>query len=146
MSFPTLFIKQYATREVGYFLEDSERSKQYVEMRRVAMARGNDLGIEDYIQFAAAFLVGMMGVPALNALHSLQVCAIIQCVVCCTMMVLFSLDVIKPTNFDCYLCSFFSLVCQPRLWPPLDFINTSYPLSPVLNRCHCYLSFLHICY
>ena len=37
------------------------------------MARGNDLGIEDYIQFAAAFLVGMMGVPALNALHSLQV-------------------------------------------------------------------------
>jgi len=65
------------------------------------MARGNDLGIEDYIQFAAAFLVGMMGVPALNALHSLQVRDIIRCVVCCMLIVFFSLDVNNPTNFDC---------------------------------------------
>lgn len=91
--FQLYLLKQYATREVGYFLEDSERSKQYVEMRRVAMARGNDLGIEDYLQFAAAFLVGMMGVPALNALHSLQVRDIIRCVVCCMLIVFFSLDV-----------------------------------------------------
>lgn len=83
--FQLYLLKQYATREVGYFLEDSERSKQYVEMRRVAMARGNDLGIEDYIQFAAAFLVGMMGVPALNALHSLQVRDIIR--MCCMLHV-----------------------------------------------------------
>ena len=68
------FIIQYATREVGYFLEDSERSKQYVEMRRVAMARANDdLGIENLLQFVAAFVVGMMGSWALNALHTIQV-------------------------------------------------------------------------
>ena len=33
-----------------YFLQDSERSQQYVQMRRIAMAReGNDLGIEDIV-------------------------------------------------------------------------------------------------
>jgi hypothetical protein len=47
-----------ATREVEYFLEDEERSREYVEMRRIAMARGNDLGIEMIVQFAGAFLVG----------------------------------------------------------------------------------------
>lgn len=65
--------EEYATREVAYFLEDAERSKQYVEMRRIAMARGNDLGIENVVQFAAAFLVGMVGSWALDSLHTLQV-------------------------------------------------------------------------
>eukprot|EP00578_Thalassiosira_sp_NH16_P004966 CAMPEP_0181139916 /NCGR_PEP_ID=MMETSP1071-20121207/35033_1 /TAXON_ID=35127 /ORGANISM="Thalassiosira sp., Strain NH16" /LENGTH=166 /DNA_ID=CAMNT_0023226847 /DNA_START=62 /DNA_END=562 /DNA_ORIENTATION=+ len=64
--------EDYATREVDYFLEDSERSNEYVEMRRVAMARGNDLGIENIIQFAAAFMVGMMGSWVLNSLHALH--------------------------------------------------------------------------
>lgn len=64
--------EDYATREVDYFLEDSERSNEYVEMRRVAMARGNDLGIENIIQFAAAFIVGMMGSWVLNSLHALH--------------------------------------------------------------------------
>ncbi|KAL3798346.1 hypothetical protein HJC23_004999 [Cyclotella cryptica] len=50
-----------ATREVEYFLEDEERSADYVEMRRVAMARGNDLGIEMIVQFGGAFLLGMAG-------------------------------------------------------------------------------------
>lgn len=62
----------YAAREVSYFLEDSERSAQYVEMRRVAMARGNDLGIENLVQFAAAFMVGMVGSWVLNYWHALQ--------------------------------------------------------------------------
>ena len=66
--------EEYAGCEVNYFLEDSERSAQYVEMRRIAMARGNDLGIENIIQFAGAFLVGMVGSMALNSLHELQVC------------------------------------------------------------------------
>ncbi|KAL7453084.1 hypothetical protein ACHAWC_006229 [Mediolabrus comicus] len=52
--------EDYATNEVNYFLEDSERSAQYVEMRRIAMARGNDLGIETWVQFGAAFLVGWL--------------------------------------------------------------------------------------
>ena len=68
--------EEYATREVNYFLEDAERSKQYVEMRRIAMARGNDLGIENIVQFAAAFLVGMVGSWALDSWHTLQVCTI----------------------------------------------------------------------
>ena len=65
--------EEYAAREVNYFLEDSERSKQYVEMRRIAMARGNDLGIENYVQFIAAFLVGMLGSWVLNSWHAIQV-------------------------------------------------------------------------
>ena len=52
-----------------YFLEDSERSAQYVEMRRVAMARGNDLGIESFVQFGAAFLVGWAASWMMDALH-----------------------------------------------------------------------------
>lgn len=68
--------EEYATREVNYFLEDAERSKQYVEMRRIAMARGNDLGIENIVQFAAAFLVGMVGSWALDSWHTFQVCTI----------------------------------------------------------------------
>ncbi|KAL9183838.1 hypothetical protein ACHAXT_004694 [Thalassiosira profunda] len=63
---------EYATREVNFFLEDPERSAQYVEMRRVAMARGNDLGIESFVQFAAAFLVGMAGSWMLNSWHAIQ--------------------------------------------------------------------------
>ncbi len=62
--------EEHASREVNYFLEDAERSKQYVEMRRIAMARGNDLGIENIVQFAAAFLVGMVGSWALESLHA----------------------------------------------------------------------------
>lgn len=65
--------EEYATREVNYFLEDAERSKQYVEMRRIAMARGNDLGIEEVVQFVAAFLVGMLGSWALDYWHTFQV-------------------------------------------------------------------------
>ena len=64
---------EYAAREVNYFLSDAERSAQYVEMRRIAMVRKNDdLGIEDFVQFAAAFLVGMVGSWLLNYWHSLQ--------------------------------------------------------------------------
>ena len=64
---------EYAQTEVNFFLEDPERSAQYVEMRRVAMARGNDLGIESFVQFAAAFLVGMAGSWMLNSWHAIQV-------------------------------------------------------------------------
>jgi hypothetical protein len=64
--------EEYAAGEVAYFLEDPERSEQYVEMRRVAMARGNDLGIEDFVQFAAAFAVGMTASFFLNYWHALQ--------------------------------------------------------------------------
>ena len=66
--------EEYAAREVNYFLEDSERSAQFVEMRRVAMKRGNDLGIENFVQFFAAFMVGMMGSWLLNSFHAMQVC------------------------------------------------------------------------
>ncbi len=66
--------EEYAGREVAYFLEDSERSAQYLEMRKIAMARGNDLGIEDIVQFAGAFLVGILGSWALSSLHQIQVC------------------------------------------------------------------------
>ena len=64
---------EYATREVNYFLDDDERSKQYVEMRRVAMERGNDFGIEDFIQFGTAFVVGWLGSFVLKSWHDLQV-------------------------------------------------------------------------
>lgn len=74
--------EEYASREVNYFLEDAERSKQYVEMRRIAMARGNDLGIENVVQFAAAFLVGMVGSWALDSLHTLQVGDVVLFVEC----------------------------------------------------------------
>lgn len=67
--------EEYAVREVNYFLEDAERSAQYVEMRRIAMARGNDLGIENFVQFVAAFLVGMFGSWALNSWHDIQAAA-----------------------------------------------------------------------
>ena len=63
----------YATKEVNYFLEDSERSAQYVEMRRIAMARGNDLGIETWVQFTAAFLCGWLISWIANYLPTLQV-------------------------------------------------------------------------
>jgi hypothetical protein len=58
--------EDYAAQEVNYFLEDYERSNEYVQMRRIAMARGNDLGIEDFVQFAAAFTVGVLASWALN--------------------------------------------------------------------------------
>ena len=63
----------YAKKEVDYFLEDSERSAQYVEMRRIAMARGNDLGIESWIQFGGAFILGWFISWSVNYLPSLQV-------------------------------------------------------------------------
>jgi hypothetical protein len=62
-----------ATREVEYFLEDEERSADYVEMRRVAMARGNDLGIEMIVQFGGAFLVGMAGSWLIHSWDAYQV-------------------------------------------------------------------------
>jgi len=62
--------EEYATKEVNYFLEDSERSAQYVDMRRLAMARGNDLGIEMFVQFAAAFLVGWGFSWMMDAFHA----------------------------------------------------------------------------
>mmetsp|Transcript_25674 Transcript_25674/g.53599 ORF Transcript_25674/g.53599 Transcript_25674/m.53599 type:complete len:167 (-) Transcript_25674:338-838(-) len=64
--------EEYAGHEVAYFLADSERSKQYVDMRRIAMAGGNDLGIENIVQFAAAFLVGVLGSWALNYMQEIQ--------------------------------------------------------------------------
>ena len=66
--------EDYASREVNYFLEHSERSAQYVEMRRIAMARGNDLGIESIVQFAAAFVVGWAGSFMMHSFNELQVC------------------------------------------------------------------------
>lgn len=65
--------EDYATKEVNYFLEDPERSAQYVEMRRIAMARGNDLGIETWVQFSGAFLFGWLISWILNYLPTLQV-------------------------------------------------------------------------
>ena len=59
--------EEYAAGEVDYFLADPERCAQYVEMRRNAMASGNDLGIEQFVQFAGAFLIGLL---ASWALHS----------------------------------------------------------------------------
>lgn len=64
--------EDYATNEVNYFLEDSERSAQYVEMRRIAMARGNDLGIETWVQFGGAFLFGWLVSWFVNYLPILQ--------------------------------------------------------------------------
>lgn len=64
--------EEYATNEVNYFLEDSERSAQFVEMRRIAMAQGNDLGIENFVQFAAAFSFGLVGSWAMNHFHAIQ--------------------------------------------------------------------------
>eukprot|EP00584_Thalassiosira_punctigera_P021270 CAMPEP_0172552736 /NCGR_PEP_ID=MMETSP1067-20121228/47163_1 /TAXON_ID=265564 ORGANISM="Thalassiosira punctigera, Strain Tpunct2005C2" /NCGR_SAMPLE_ID=MMETSP1067 /ASSEMBLY_ACC=CAM_ASM_000444 /LENGTH=164 /DNA_ID=CAMNT_0013340787 /DNA_START=44 /DNA_END=538 /DNA_ORIENTATION=- len=64
--------EDYASREVAHFLEDFERSAKYVEMRRIAMTRGNDLGIEEAVQFAGAFLVGTLGGMALNSLREVQ--------------------------------------------------------------------------
>mmetsp|Transcript_10193 Transcript_10193/g.15471 ORF Transcript_10193/g.15471 Transcript_10193/m.15471 type:complete len:159 (-) Transcript_10193:425-901(-) len=64
--------EDYATNEVNYFLEDSERSAQYVEMRRIAMARGNDLGIETWVQFGGAFLFGWLISWVANYLPNLQ--------------------------------------------------------------------------
>lgn len=63
-----------ATREVEYFLEDEERSREYVEMRRIAMARGNDFGIEMIVQFGGAFLVGWMVSAMVHHLDAYQVC------------------------------------------------------------------------
>lgn len=63
----------YAKKEVDFFLEDSERSAQYVEMRRIAMARGNDLGIESWIQFGVAFILGWFISWSVNYLPSFQV-------------------------------------------------------------------------
>lgn len=64
--------EEYAAREVNYFLEDSGRSREFVEMRRVAMARGNDLGIETTVQFAAAFFVGWLGSWGIHSLQAFQ--------------------------------------------------------------------------
>jgi len=60
--------EEYAKSEVEFFLQDDERSQQYVNMRRVAMAReGNDLGIEDVVQFVLAFVIGM----SLSGVHDM---------------------------------------------------------------------------
>jgi hypothetical protein len=61
-----------ATGEVEYFLADEERSREYVEMRRIAMARGNDLGIEMIVQFGGAFLVGWLASALVHHLDSIQ--------------------------------------------------------------------------
>lgn len=65
--------EDYATKEVNYFLEDSERSAQYVEMRRIAMARGNDLGIETWVQFGGAFFLGWLVSWIVHYLPTFQV-------------------------------------------------------------------------
>ena len=65
--------EKYAAQEVDYFLEDDERSAQYVQMRRVAMARGNDLGIEDSVQLILAFFVGVSISEISEVWHYFQV-------------------------------------------------------------------------
>lgn len=62
-----------ASSEVEYFLADEERSREYVEMRRIAMARGNDLGIEMIVQFGGAFFVGWLASALVHHLDSIQV-------------------------------------------------------------------------
>ena len=62
--------EEFAAGEVDYFLADPERCAQYVEMRREAMAQGDDLGFEDFAQLAGAFLIGTL---ANWALHSADV-------------------------------------------------------------------------
>ena len=44
-----------------------------MEMRRIAMMGGNDLGVEDIVQFVGAFVTGILGYSALTALHSIPV-------------------------------------------------------------------------
>ena len=61
-----------ATSEVEYFLADEERCREYVEMRRKAMARGDDLGIEMIVQFAGAFLFGWMVSAMANNFHEIH--------------------------------------------------------------------------
>lgn len=68
-----------ATGEVEYFLADEERSREYVEMRRIAMARGNDLGIEMIVQFGGAFLVGWLASALVHHLDSIQVSGRMKC-------------------------------------------------------------------
>lgn len=75
--------EDYAEKEVDYFLEDEERSRQYVEMRRVAMARGNDLGIEMFVQFGLAFGVGMMGSWLIHSWDAYQVCVLWSDTIAC---------------------------------------------------------------
>lgn len=55
-----------AEREVDGFLSDSERSKQYLEMRRYAKAQADELGFELYLQLGGAILIGF----AVNTLNN----------------------------------------------------------------------------
>lgn len=101
-----------ATSEVEYFLEDEERCREYVEMRRKAMARGDDLGIEMIVQFGGAFLFGWMVSAMAHNFHEIQV-GLMSVAVCS-----FSRHIFE---FLTYM-SLLLLGCRPRWRSPLDLV------------------------
>ena len=58
--------QETAGQEVDLFLQDTERSKQYLEMRMYAQLQADDLGVEFGLQ--GAFLIGFLGLAALQQL------------------------------------------------------------------------------
>jgi hypothetical protein len=53
--------QETAEQEVDLFLEDTERSQQYLEMRMYAQLQADDLGVEFGLQVLGAFVLGFLG-------------------------------------------------------------------------------------
>lgn len=60
--------QETAEQEVDLFLQDTERSKQYLEMRMYAQLQADDLGVEFGSQVLGPFLIGFLGLAALQQL------------------------------------------------------------------------------
>jgi hypothetical protein len=61
-------LQETAEQEVDLFLEDTERSQQYLEMRMYAQLQADDLGVEFGLQLLGAFVLGFLGLAALQQL------------------------------------------------------------------------------
>jgi hypothetical protein len=55
-----------AEQEVDWFLQDTERSQQYLEMRMYAQLQADDFGVEYGLQVLGAFLLGFLGLAVLQ--------------------------------------------------------------------------------
>ena len=59
-----------AEQEIEVFLSDKERSEKYLEMRAIAQAKADDLGLGNGLELVLGFLVGFVGLGILKYFES----------------------------------------------------------------------------
>ena len=70
--------QEVAEEEVNIFLQDKERSEQYIEMRMYAAAQADDLGVGTILQLLGGFLVGFVGIAGPKVIAGRLCCILLS--------------------------------------------------------------------